>query len=58
MDDNSRKQIEDLYDAIGEFEWLRLEHDGAARVAFEIHARFLRRHVLPGSRVLEIGAGP
>jgi SAM-dependent methyltransferase len=54
----SRREIEDLYDAIGEFEWLRLERDGAARVAYEIHARFLRRHVVPGSRILEIGAGP
>ncbi len=58
MDEGSRKQIEELYDAIGELEWLRFERDGAARVAFEIHARFLRRHVIPGSRVLEIGAGP
>lgn len=58
VDDTSRKQIEDLYDAIGDREWLRLERDGASRVAFEMHARFLRRHIVPGSRVLEIGAGP
>lgn len=56
--DPSREQIEALYDAIGDFEWLRLERDGAARVAFEIHTRFLRRHLPPGGRVLEIGAGP
>ncbi len=54
----SRREVEDLYNAIGEFEWLRLERDGAARVAYEIHARFLRRHIVPGSRILEIGAGP
>jgi SAM-dependent methyltransferase len=53
-----RKLIQDLYDAIGELEWLRLVHDPAARVAFEIHRRFLAKHVKRGQQILEIGAGP
>src|SRR4051794_39799497 len=60
MDDATeiRIRIEGLYDAIGDLEWLRLERDGAERVAFEIHRRYLRRHVQSHSQVLEIGAGP
>lgn len=46
------------YDRIGSQEWLRLTKDVAGRVSLEVHRRFLRRFVRPGSRVLEIGAGP
>ncbi len=46
------------YDRIGSQEWSRLAKDVAGRVSLEVHRRFLRRFVRPGSRVLEIGAGP
>ncbi|MPZ66256.1 MAG: methyltransferase domain-containing protein [Pseudonocardiaceae bacterium] len=46
------------YDRIGGQECSRLTHDVAGRVSLEVHRRFLRRFVRPGSRVLEIGAGP
>ncbi len=46
------------YDRVGDREWLRLIRDVAGRVSLEVHRRFLRRFVRPGSRVLEVGAGP
>lgn len=46
------------YDALGEQEWTRLTETVRGRVSLEIHRRFLRRFVHPGSRVLEVGAGP
>jgi hypothetical protein len=46
------------YDALGDVEWDRLVRDPAARASLEVHRRFLARHVRPGHRVLEIGAGP
>lgn len=41
-----------------ENEWNRMVRDLPARVSFELHRRLLERHVRPGDRVLEIGAGP
>lgn len=55
-DDNAA--IERYFDALGEKEWDRLETDLRSRVSLEMHHRFLRRWVAPGTRVLEIGAGP
>ena len=46
------------YDALGEQEWERLEKTVRGRVSLEVHRRLLRRFVRPGSRVLEVGAGP
>lgn len=46
------------FDAAVENEWNRMVRDLPARVSFEIHRRLLERHVRPGDRVLEIGAGP
>jgi SAM-dependent methyltransferase len=46
------------FDELGEGEWERLDADPRNRAAFEVHRRFLADFVAPGSRVLEIGAGP
>lgn len=54
----STESIRRYYDALGEQEWTRLTHTTRGRVSLELHRRFLRRFVRPGSRVLEIGAGP
>jgi len=47
-----------FFDQIGDEEWDRFDKDARSRVAFEVHRRFLRRHVAEGTDVLEIGAGP
>ncbi len=52
------ERVRRYYDALGEDEWARLERNVRGRVSLEIHRRFLRRFVAPGSRVLEVGAGP
>jgi SAM-dependent methyltransferase len=56
--DDSVRAVRDHFDAFGLGEWERLDESPRARVAFELHRRFLARHVRPGWRVLEIGAGP
>ena len=52
------ERVRSYYDALGEDEWTRLTKNVRGRVSLEIHRRFLRRFVDPGSRVLEVGAGP
>ncbi len=47
-----------FFDEWGQREWDRHDESPAARVAFELHKRMLRRHVTAGMRVLEVGAGP
>jgi len=56
--DESVGAVRDFFDALGAAEWDRLVESPAARVALELHRRFLRRFVQPGWRVLEVGAGP
>jgi SAM-dependent methyltransferase len=56
--DDSVRAVRDYFDALGAAEWDRLVGSPAARVALELHCRFLRRFVQPGWRVLEVGAGP
>lgn len=46
------------YDELGAKEWERFDASAADRVSLHLHERLLREHVPPGSRVLEIGAGP
>lgn len=53
-----RKTIRAFYDEMGEAEWRRLEETPRGRVSFEVHRRFLSKFIRPGSRVLEVGAGP
>src|SRR5215472_6299994 len=56
--DESIGAVRDFFDALGAAEWDRLVESPRARVALELHRRFLRRFVQPGWRVLEVGAGP
>ncbi len=46
------------FDDLGGREWERAAASPRLRVALEVQRRFLIRHIDPGSRVLEIGAGP
>ena len=55
------EQIRRYYDALGEAEWDRLGTTIEGRASFAVHRQFLVDHAPglgPGSRVLEIGAGP
>ena len=47
-----------FYDEYGEQEWQRFSGTAADRVSLLVHTHFLRRFIEPGSRVLEVGAGP
>ena len=47
-----------FYDQYGEQEWERFARHPASRVNLYIHTHYLRQHVRPGARVLEVGAGP
>jgi SAM-dependent methyltransferase len=56
--DDSVRAVREYFDVLGAAEWDRPEKSAPARVALELHRRFLRRFVQPGWRVLEVGAGP
>ncbi|ACZ30629.1 Methyltransferase type 12 [Xylanimonas cellulosilytica DSM 15894] len=58
MTTQDREATRAYYDQFGDAEWNRLAKDVAGRVSLEVHRRFLARFIRPGSRVLEIGAGP
>lgn len=45
------------YDAYGMKEWDRWERGPAMRIAYAVHAHYLRHCIQPGQRILEIGAG-
>jgi SAM-dependent methyltransferase len=57
-DTYSRDYISAYYDEYGDAEWERLTGSPPNRVNFFIHTHYLRKYIEPGSRVLEIGAGP
>lgn len=46
------------FDAFGFSEFERHDASPEQRLKFELHLRCLRRYLEPGSRVLEVGAGP
>ena len=46
------------YNNYAEKEWTRFMRRPADRVNLFVHTHYLRHFVKPGSRVLEIGAGP
>lgn len=56
-EDETSARLRSIFNELGDAEWNRLEKDPRSRVAFEIHRRFLRRHLGTGTEVLEIGAG-
>jgi hypothetical protein len=45
--EDSVQAIRDYFDALGAAEWDRLVQSSGARVALELHCRFLRRFVQP-----------
>jgi ubiquinone/menaquinone biosynthesis C-methylase UbiE len=45
------------FDGFGVREWDRLEQSIEAQVNLAVHTHYLRRHIQPGWRVLEVGAG-
>lgn len=49
--------VRNYYDEYGLKEWNRWEESPVERVKFFVHLHHLQRHVHPGDRVLEIGAG-
>ncbi|MGV3617670.1 MAG: class I SAM-dependent methyltransferase [Fimbriimonas sp.] len=49
--------VADYFDAYGIGEWNRLLRTPTDEVRLAVHAHYLREHVRPGDRVLEIGAG-
>jgi trans-aconitate methyltransferase len=46
------------YDEYGEQEWERLFRTPVDEISFFVHTHYLQQFVKPGSRVLEVGAGP
>jgi SAM-dependent methyltransferase len=50
--------VQKRYAEIGDEEWHRLTRSPEAEVQLHVHVHYLRAHVEPSSRVLEIGAGP
>jgi SAM-dependent methyltransferase len=46
------------FDRLAHGEWQRYDQSALGAVHFHIHDHYLRRFIAPGSRVLEIGAGP
>lgn len=50
--------VRDYFDAFADGEWERLDSTLVGQVSFEVHRRFLQRFIMPGMRVLEVGAGP
>lgn len=50
--------VERYFDAAGFGEYERHDESSEQRIKYELHLRCLRSFVMPGSRVLEIGAGP
>ena len=47
--------IREFYDKQSAYEWERLAQHP---FEFEINLRFLKRHIKPGDRVLDVGGGP
>jgi 2-polyprenyl-3-methyl-5-hydroxy-6-metoxy-1,4-benzoquinol methylase len=56
--DAAAAHVASYFDGLAASEWERHDVSLASRVSFELHRRMLHRHVRPGIRVLEVGAGP
>ena len=50
--------VASFYDAYGDQEWTRFDDGRTPRPSLEVHFEQLRRFVVAGDRVLDIGAGP
>jgi S-adenosylmethionine-dependent methyltransferase len=58
MSETNRSVVRAYYAGFGEREWERLERPSDGAVEFLVTTAALERHVLPSSRVLDIGGGP
>jgi len=47
-----------FFDEYGESEWTRFDDGRTPSTSLGVHLEYLRRHVRPGDRVLDVGAGP
>ena len=54
----SPKWVADYYDEYGELECERFNRRPANEVSLFLHTYYLKQFVKPGSRVLDLGAGP
>jgi ubiquinone/menaquinone biosynthesis C-methylase UbiE len=54
----SSEWVSAYYDSYAEKEWNRFSQSAADRLSLSIHNHYLRQFAKPGSRVLEVGAGP
>lgn len=54
----SPKWVANYYDEYGEQEWERFTRRPANEVSLFLHTHYLEQFVKPGSRVLDVGAGP
>jgi len=54
----SPKWVADYYDEFGEQECERYDRRPANEVSLFLHTHYLKKFVKPGSRVLDVGAGP
>jgi ubiquinone/menaquinone biosynthesis C-methylase UbiE len=52
------RTVADYFDALGDREWDRLETSLQGRIKYAVHQRLIAQQVLPGMRVLDVGAGP
>ena len=57
-DSYSPDWVANYYDEYGDREWTRFARSPADEVSLFLHTHYLERFVEPGSRVLEVGAGP
>lgn len=57
-DSYSPEWVANFYDEYGDKEWARFERSPADEVSLFVHTHYLERFVEPGSRVLDVGAGP
>jgi len=49
--------VSEFFDEYGDKEWHRLVQTPTEEVKLHIHSRYIREHIPPGIRVLEVGAG-
>lgn len=54
----SPSAISRYFDRLAHGEWQRYDQSALAAVQLHVHDHYLRRFIRPGSRVLEVGAGP
>ena len=57
MPEFNREWVRSYYDQYGMREWERWDASPVEQVKLEVHLHYLRKHLAPNGRILEIGAG-